>query len=143
MEKPGSFFVECPETLLLAVAGLILLVLRHLHAHTLGKRPDCIRIAQSLDLHLEIDDAAALMAAKAVVNAFIGSNRERSRFLPMEGTQAKEIGTGTLQRHILSDHVFNWIASRQLVKKCRWESHNPPPFYVLNAKCRMQNYFFL
>ena len=134
VEKPGRFLVQCPKPLLLAVAGLVLLVLRDLHSRPLGQRPDGIGIRKALDLHLEIDDAAALVAAEAIVDSLVRGYGKRRGLLPMEGAQTEKVGTGTLQGNVLTHHVFNWIASRQLVEKCRWESHSPPPFL---SECKM------
>ena len=72
--------MQCPQPFLGTVTALILLVLRHLHANTLGERSDSIRIAQALDLHLKIDDTATLVATKTVVNALIGRDRKGSGF---------------------------------------------------------------
>ena len=107
--EPGSFLVQRPQPLLLAVAGLVLLVLRHLHADTLCQGTDGIRVAQALNFHLKIDDTAALMTTEAIVDALVGGYGEGGGFLPVEGAQAEQVGTGTLQVHILPDHVFNWI----------------------------------
>ena len=65
--------------------------------------------------HFKIDDAAALVAAKAIVDTLVGGDGEGSGFLPVKGAQAKQVGAGTLQVHILSNHVFDWIPGGQLV----------------------------
>ena len=87
--------MEGPEPFLLAVPGLVLLVLGNFQTHPFGKGTDGVGITESFDLHLEIDDTAALMAAEAVIDTLVGSNGERSRLFSVEGAQAEEIGTGT------------------------------------------------
>ena len=96
MVEPGRFLVQRPQPLLLAVARLVLLVLRHLQPCPFCQRPDGVRVAQALNFHFKIDDAAALVAAEAVIDALIGRNGEGGGFLSMEGAQAEEVGAGTL-----------------------------------------------
>ena len=110
------------------MAGLVLLVLRNFHTHPFRQRTDGIGVAQALDLHLEIDDTAALVAAEAVIDALIGCNRERGRLLSMEWAKSKQIGAGTFQRHVLPHNIFNGIAGSQFINKCRWESHDSSSF---------------
>ena len=120
-KKARGFLIECPEPFLALVHGPILLVVRHLHPRPLGQGPDGIGVAQTLDLHFEIDDAAALVAAEAVENALVRSDRKGGGFLSVEGTQAKEIAARPLQIHILAHNLFNRIPGRQLVQKLRWK----------------------
>ena len=95
-EKPGGLLGQRPQPLLLPVAALVFLVVRHLHAHSLGQGADGIRVAQALNFHFKIDDPAALVAAKAIVNALVRCHGKGGRFLPMEGAEPKKIGTGAL-----------------------------------------------
>ena len=96
MVKPGRLLAQSPQPLLLTVAALILRILRHFHAHPFGKGPHGIGIGHPLNLHLEIDDAAALVTAKAVVNSLFRTHGEGGSFLSMERAQAKQIGAGAL-----------------------------------------------
>ena len=127
-EKPGGLLGQRPQPLLLPVAALVFLVLRHLHAHSLGQGADGIRVAQALDLHLEIDHAAALMAAEAIVDPLVRRYGKGRGFLPMEGAEAKQIGAGTLQIDVLAHDLFNWVSGGKLIQKCRWKRHwrSPP-----------------
>ena len=95
-EESGSFFGQCPQPLLLPVAALVFLIVRHLHAHSLGQGADSIRVAQALNFHFKIDDPAALVAAKAIVDPLVRCHGKGGRFLPMEGAEPKKIGTGAL-----------------------------------------------
>ena len=123
MEETGRFLMQRPQALLLLVAGLVLLVLRHFHSGTLGKGTDCIGIAQALHFHHEVYRIATLVAAEAIVNAFIRRNRKGSRLFTMERTQSKEIRTAAAQGNILANHIFDGIALHKFVNKCRWECH--------------------
>ena len=123
VEITGSFFHQRPQALLLAVAALILFVLRHFHTNTLCQLTNSIGIAQSLYFHYKVDGTATLMAAEAVVDALVGGNGERGCLFSMERAKAKQIGTGTLQAHILSYHIFNWIAGDELVNKTGGKCH--------------------
>ena len=127
VEKPCGLLTERPQALLGAIAGLVLLVLRDLHPNPLGQSPDRVRVAQTLDLHLEIDDAAALVTAEAVVDALVRGHGEGGGLLPMEGAQPEQIAAGPLQGDIVPHHIFNWIPSHQLVNKGWWKCHITPP----------------
>ena len=126
MEEAGGFLVQRPQTLLLTVAALVLLVLRNGHACPLGQGAHRIRIAQSLHFHLEVDHTAALVAAEAIIHSLIGSNREGGGLFPVEGAKSKQIGTGTAQVHILPHHILNGIAGDQLVNECRLKIRHGP-----------------
>ena len=115
VEKPGCFLVQRPKALLLPVTALVLLIFRDLHPGTLGQGTDCVRVAQALNLHLEINDASTLVAAEAIVNSLVRRHRKGRGLFPMERTQAKQVGAGALQAHIFPNHIFNWIAGSQLV----------------------------
>ena len=117
VEETGGFLVECPEPLLMAVTGLVLLVLRHLHTGPLGQGTDGIGIAHAFHFHDEIHRAAALVTAEAVVNALIRCHGKGGGLLPVEGAEAKKIGTGTFQAHILAHHVLDGVTGHQFVQK--------------------------
>ena len=99
------------------IAVLILCILRHLHPRPFGQGTDGIGIAQSFDLHLEIDDASALMAAEAIVNSLFRVDGEGSGLFTMEGAQAKQIGAGATQIDILAHDLLNWVPGRQFFQK--------------------------
>ena len=86
--------MERPQSLLSPITAFVLLVLRHLHTCPLGKGTYRIGVAQPLNFHNEIDSAAALMAAEAVIDTLIGRNGKGGGFLPVEGAQTKQIGAG-------------------------------------------------
>ena len=117
VEKPGRLLGQRPQALLQAVAVLILLVLRHLHPGTLGQGTDSVRVAQSLNLHLKIDDAAALVAAKTIENSLVRRNGEGRRLFAVKRAQAKQIGARAPQIHILAHHILDRVAGGKLRQK--------------------------
>ena len=94
VEIAGSLLHQRPKALLLTVAALVLLVLGHFHARTLGQGTDRIGIAETFHFHHKVDGTAALMAAEAIVDALIGGHRERRGLFSVEGAKAKEVCTG-------------------------------------------------
>ena len=120
--------MQRPKPLLLTIPGLVLLVLGDFQPRPLGQRPHGVPVAQPLNFHLEIDDAAALVTAEAVEHALVRRDGEGGGLLSVEGTQAKQVGAGTLQRHILPHHVLNRVPRDHFVNKCRWKWHGLPSF---------------
>ena len=112
VEKPGRFLVKRPQPFLLTVFALVLLILRHLHTAALCQGSHRIWVAQSLQFHYKIDGTAALVTAEAVIDALIRGNGEGGRLFSVEGTQAKQICTGSTQIHPLSYHILNGIAGQ-------------------------------
>ena len=109
--------MQRPQPFLLAVAALVLFILRHCHADPLCQCPNRVRIAQSLNFHLEIDHAAALVAAEAIIHALIRRYGEGSGLFPMERAQTEQVGTGAFQTHILTNHFFNGVSCNQFIQK--------------------------
>ena len=93
-------------------------VLRHLHVDPLGQKPHRVGIRQVFDLHNEVDDAAALFAAEAVIELLVLQNVEGRGLFVVEGTAAPIASTLWRQRHIGAYHVHDVIAGDQLVQKC-------------------------
>ena len=79
MIPAGSIPAQRPKPLLAAVGALIARVLRHFHAGALCKETDRIGIIEVFDLHGEVDHAAALMTAEAVIDPLIGRHRKITR----------------------------------------------------------------
>ncbi len=123
VEKPCCVLAERPETFLLAIAALVFAVVRNLQIDALGQEANGVGIAQAFDLHDEVDDAAALVTAEAVVHLFIRRDGKGRRFLPVEGAEAEVIRAAALQLDVLADHVLNRIAGDQLVQKRLWKGH--------------------
>ena len=123
MEEARRVLAERPQALLPLVGGGVLVIVRYIHSHALGKEAHRVRIVEICDLHDEIHHAAALVAAEAVVNALVGRYREGGCFFRMEWAQAKQIAALAGQGNVLADHVLNGIAGRQLVEKCWREWH--------------------
>ena len=117
MEEASRLLMQRPKALLLAVAGLILLILRNGHTHTLRQGTNRIGIRKSLHFHLEVDDAATFMATETIIDSLIGIDREGSGLFAMEGTKSKHIRTAALQANILTHHILNGIALNQFIDK--------------------------
>ena len=104
------------------------IILRHRQIGPLSQKAHGIGIAEVFDLHNEIDDAAALLAAEAVVDLLFRRNGEGRRLFIVERTQAEKIGALAGQRDITADDVHNITAGDQLVQKTLRERHRTPPF---------------
>jgi hypothetical protein len=57
------------------------------------------------------------MAAEAIVDPLLRIDGEGRCFFAVEGTQAEEVGAATLELHMLSHHIFNWISGYKFVQK--------------------------
>ena len=71
-----------------AAGAVVPRVLRHLHTDALGEEMDRVGVGEVFDLHDEVDRAAALFAAEAVVHLLIGPDVERGRPLAVERAAA-------------------------------------------------------
>ena len=89
VEEPRRVLTKRIQSLLFAVLRAVGLVLGHLHPRALGKKAHRVGIAETFDLHDEVDHTAALVAAEAVIDALVWRDRKRSRLFPMERAQAK------------------------------------------------------
>ena len=81
----------------------------------LAKR--CIRVAEAFDLHHEVDDPAALVAAEAVVDPLVRGYGKGRGLLPVEGAETEQVGAGALQAHILAYHFLNGISGSEFINK--------------------------
>lgn len=73
------------------VGGGVFAVVRDFQPRALGKKADSVGIVEIFDLHREIDDAAALVAAEAVVDALVRRNREGGRFSEWNGQRPNRL----------------------------------------------------
>ena len=64
-----------------------------------------LREIEVFELHQELEDVTALMAAETVVQAFFGIDRERRSLLLVEGTQPLPGAALFFQPHVLARHV--------------------------------------
>ena len=103
-------------------------LLRQGHTGTSGQKLHRLRKGEVLDLHDEVEHAAALFAAEAVVHLLVRRHGKGGRFLAVEGAQAEIVVTLALQLHIARHHVHNVTARRQLIQKRFAEPHEAPPF---------------
>ena len=107
-------------------AGLVLR--RQRDVGPLGQELHRLRERQPLDLHDEIDDAAALFAAEAVVDLLVRRYGKRGRFLVVEGAQAEQVASLARQRHIAGYHVRDVVPRHHFVQKLVAEMHEKPSF---------------
>ena len=114
---PGRVTVQRQQSLTQPVGVGGFPILRHLHVDPLGQKADGVGIGEVLDLHDEIDDAAALFAAEAVIELLVLQNVKGGRFLIVEGTAAPIAAALRRQRHVGAHHVHNVVAGDQLVQK--------------------------
>ena len=101
-------------------ASRFALLLGNLHAGALGKEADGVRKGKVLDVHDEVDHAAALLAAEAVIDLLVRRDGEGAGFLTVEGAQAKEVAALAGQLHIAAHHIHN-VANRAVsssIKLC-------------------------
>ena len=125
--EPRGGLVQLQHTaaqLLRAVA----VILGDGHIDALGQKTDGIGIGEVFDLHHEVDDAAALLAAEAVVDLLVGRDGEGAGLFIVEGAQTKEVGTLARKRNVAAYHIGDIIAGDQLVQKVLRKRHLTTPF---------------
>ena len=85
--------------------------LRQLDAGPFGQQLDRLGIGAFFDIHDEMDDIAALVAAKAVIDLLGRRNAERRRIFSVKRTQAKKIAAAAfVQTDILLDNRNQFAA---------------------------------
>ena len=109
-------------------AALTLFLLRDGHIRALGEKADRVGEGQVLLLHDEVDDAAALFAAEAVIDLLVRRDGERAGLFVVKGAETEVVRALFGERHIAAHHVDDVAARDQLVQKALWERHDPPPF---------------
>ena len=115
-------------------AGLVLR--RQRDVGPLGQELHRLRERQALDLHDEIDDAAALFAAEAVVDLLVRRYGKRGRFLVVEGAQAEQVAALARQRHVAGYHVRDVVPRHHFVQKLVAEMHEKPSFPPPNRSAK-------
>ena len=99
-------------------------ILRHLHSGTFGQKCHRIRIGEIFDLHDEVDHAAALAAAEAVVELACRIHRERRSPLIMKRTEPEEICSAALpEGDVTADDIDDVTALRQFLNKVFRKGH--------------------
>ena len=116
-EEPRRVLAQRPEALLLLVLRAIILVLRDLKARALCKKPHRVGIVQPLDLHNEVDHAAARGAAEAVINPLVRRDGERRGLFRVERAEPKEVRATARQADILPHDLVDGIALGERVQK--------------------------
>ena len=124
---PGGVPVQLQHPaaeLLRAVAGL----LRHRDVGPLGQKPHRVGIGQILDVHDEVDDAAALFAAEAVIKLLVRQHMEGGGLFVVEGAAAPEAASLGRQGHIGAHHIHDIVPGDQLVQKALGKRHGCTSF---------------
>ena len=117
MEVSCGILAQVAQTLLLFVGGDVFPVLRDFHADSLCQKADGIGIFQTFHFHDEVDHAAALVTAKAVVDTLVGRYGEGGGLFIVEGTKPKEVAATASQSHIQAHHILDRIAGCQFIDK--------------------------
>ena len=130
--EAGRVLAEPPKPLLFLVLALIAFVLRDLQIGPLGQKAHRVHVGQALDVHDEVDDPAALVAAEAVVHLLVGGHGEGGRLFSVEGAEAEIIRAAALELHVLPDHLVDRIAGNQLVQKGLRKGHGITSFGIEN-----------
>ena len=123
----GGIPVQIQHTAAQLVGAALIFLLRHRQVGPLGQKPHGLGKGEVFDLHDEIDDAAALFAAEAVVDLLVRRHGEGGRFFIVERTQAEQIAALALQGDVAGHHVHDVAAGDQLVQKALIEHGNVPP----------------
>ena len=114
----GGIAVQLQHTAAQPVRAVLrAVVLRHRQVGPLGQKPHGLGERQVLDLHDEVDDAAALLAAEAVVDLLVRRHGEGGGLFVVEGAQAKQVAALALQGDIAGHHVHDVAAGDELVQK--------------------------
>ena len=121
--EPGRVPVQVQQTLAPAARLPVAVLLRYLHPRPFGQKAHRIREGEILLLHDEVDNAAAPLAAEAVVDLFVRRDGEGAGLLTVEGTQTKEIRALSGQLHIAAHHVHDVTPGHQLVQKALGKGH--------------------
>ena len=127
--EPCRVAVEFEETRAAASHLLGSAVVRELHSGTLCEEGDSVRKREVFDLHDEVDDAAALAAAEAVVDLLVRRHGEGGRLFAVERAQPEQVRAAALgQTHILAHHVHDVVALGELVQKSFRYGQKSPSF---------------
>ena len=107
--------------------------LRKLHVGALRQEPHRVHELHPLQIHHKVDDRAALMAAKAVVELGFGVHGEGRRLLVVERATAPETAALLLEGDVFGDHFLQADAASQLLQPGVRQSsaHVILPFFFL------------
>ena len=122
-DAPGDVAVELEHALALAGAGIVF-VLRNGHAYAAGEKAHRVRVGEIFDLHDEIDDAAALAAAEAVVDLLVRRDGEGRRLFAVEGAESEQILSAFFrQSDILGNDVRDIVSFNELLNEAFGKRH--------------------
>ena len=96
--------------------------LRHRHVGAIGEIPDGVHEFHPLHLHDEVDDGAALMATKAIIQLGIDIDAERRRLFIMERTAAPKPPPLLFERNVFGDDFLERRPKFQFVQPCIHQS---------------------
>ena len=135
----GGVPVQLQHTAAQPVRVGAFLLLRHRQVGALGQKPHGLGKGQVFDLHDEVDNAAALLAAEAVVDLLVRRHGEGGRLFVVERTQAEQVAALALQGDVAGHHIHDVAAGDELVQKALIEHENVPPLrkQVCMAVCNI------
>ena len=99
--------------------GRVVLHLRQGHVKLLGQESHRLREGQALNVHHELDDAAAGLAAEAVIYLLLLVHGKGGRRFVVKRAQTNISMPVLLQRHIRADHLYDVGARPELVQPLR------------------------
>ena len=135
--KSGGIPVQIQQTLPPASGFPVAFLLRDLHPGPLGQKPDSIREGEVFNVHDEVDNAAALFAAEAVIDLLVRRDGEGAGLFTVEGAQAEQVAALAGQLYVTAYHVHNITAGGQLVHKALGKCHGRSSFHELNGHVKL------
>ena len=84
-----------------------LFFLHHGNVVFFGQGLQCFRIAHSALFHKEADSSSAFTAAEALEESFGRRDIEGRRFFIVERAAGNEVGSASLQGHVVAYHIFD------------------------------------
>ncbi|MPM55294.1 hypothetical protein SDC9_102088 [bioreactor metagenome] len=126
--KPGRVAVQIQKAAPLLLRLPVPRLLRNLQPGAPGEKPHRVRKGEAFLLHDKVDDAAAPLAAEAVINLLVRGDGEGAGLLAVKRAEAKVVRASSRKLDIAAHHIHNVAAGRQLVQKIlRKRQRNIPP----------------
>ena len=126
--KLGGVPVQVQEPLAAAGGLPVAVLLRDLHPGPAGQEAHSVRKGEVLLLHDEVDDAAALLAAEAVVDLLVLQDMEGGGLLIVEGAAAPQAPALGDQVDIGAHHVDDVVPGDELVHEALGKGHGTASF---------------
>ena len=127
--KAGSIPVEIQKALSAAAGLAVAVFFRNFQSGPFGKKTYGVRIVEVFHFHDEVDDTAALFAAKAMINLLVLQHMEGRGLFVVERAAAPITAAFADQRNIAAYNIHDIVPSQQLVHEVSRECHRGvPPF---------------